>query len=437
MSRPKGSYNAKTGRGRRNKGADKSQHFFLTSPTHPSNTTPRRRSPNAGRLRFQTKQCRSGSKVLEVMKTACRDATADISVFSSAVQRCGYHRWWSTFREVLALQESEGIRSDTVHFSSVQRALASCLRREGKFEVIPERAELALQIGQRMFHEVKDMPSTDHDLNICLSSIFRLCTAAGSREAYQWALQVWEWSKSKAFQKDTTTDSTFLLLSEQMGDFESVDNMLRERAEGEAEWTEWTDNCVVLFGGLLNAAADRCDSARADAIWNWFVLVGAQPNMICYSTYAKAQMLSGFLHKAVDIINEMEDKSVGAMNSVVAVCCLQCLVLIFHASPSASNRQRLQNLLKRGQHIMETDGRGTTTPEWKRLRAVAAHLLKDTEQMHLRDVLVEWKCRNVSVMKAWTNFPAGSDYLPDGSKRLDMQHAVEASRIANAVVPGP
>ena len=136
LMRPEGSYNRKTG----HKRSKKLQQHFLVSPTDPKTSSPERRSPRATELRLRLKKCYSSKLLLDLLQAACDAGSVDISIFSAAVQRCGQSRWWRPLQDVLQMQQKAQTKSDSVHVSSVLTALATCLRREGKFGVVAARA---------------------------------------------------------------------------------------------------------------------------------------------------------------------------------------------------------------------------------------------------------------------------------------------------------
>ena len=403
LSRPETTYSRKTGRGKRSSG------FFLASPTHPKNSTPFRRSPHASGLRDRLKQCHASQRLLDLLHDACMAGSADISVFSAAVQRCGQRHWWGPLQRVLDLQQKQTreIKPDIVHVSSVLHSLATCLRQKGRFAVVPARAQKALEVGRKAFDEGKNVVTTDHDFNILLSSIFKLCYQIGDASSREWALEAWEWSSKQAFEKDGLTWQAYLSLSEHYGDVRLVDKLL---TQGQSEGASWVRDPVAL-GSLLNAAANRCDAARAREIWDTFRLTGLRPNMICYAAYSKAHMLAGIPSKAVDILEEMERENVADMNSKLVVDCGQCLLIMYHSSRSELNQQRLLKFLARGDKIIEADERGNAKNEWRKIKKTANHLLADATALKLHDVLCEWKARTASLMKDWENFDAGTEYL--------------------------
>ena len=341
-----------------------------------------------------------------MLRSSCRSGKVDISILSAAVQRCGQGRWWSTLIDILALQRTHKITSDTVHISAVMCALATCIRREGKFSVIPARSRLALQLGREVFDEGKDGARDALDFNAMLSSAFKLSSAINNTEARKWASELWEWSAmppSQAFTKDAATCGAFLALCERGGEVHLVDKFLQDA-------TSSSVNHVTL-GSLLNAAADRCNAPRANEIWEQCRSTGVRPNLICYAAYAKAHMLAGSLDRSVTIINEMEIQRIATMNSIIAVGYGQCLLVVCHSSTSSTNKRRLQKFLARAEEIMQADERGNTKVEWKRIKDTAGQLLSDARKLRLQDVLIEWKVRTRSVMKDWPNFRANTNYL--------------------------
>ncbi|OLQ15255.1 Mitochondrial coenzyme A transporter SLC25A42 [Symbiodinium microadriaticum] len=321
-----------------------------------------------------------------------------------------YHlHWWGPLQRVLDLQQKQTreIKPDIVHVSSVLHSLATCLRQKGRFAVVPARAQKALEVGRKAFDEGKNVVTTDHDFNILLSSIFKLCYQIGDASSREWALEAWEWSSKQAFEKDGLTWQAYLSLSEHYGDVRLVDKLL---TQGQSEGASWVRDPVAL-GSLLNAAANRCDAARAREIWDTFRLTGLRPNMICYAAYSKAHMLAGIPSKAVDILEEMERENVADMNSKLVVDCGQCLLIMYHSSRSELNQQRLLKFLARGDKIIEADERGNAKNEWRKIKKTANHLLADATALKLHDVLCEWKARTASLMKDWENFDAGTEYL--------------------------
>ncbi|CAE7585649.1 slc25a42 [Symbiodinium sp. CCMP2456] len=401
LMRPETTYSGKTGKSKRSSG------FFLATPTHPKNSTPVRRSPHAAGLRYRLKQCHASRQLLDLLHDACMAGSADISVFSAAVQRCGHKHWWGPLQHVLHLQQTREIKSDIVHVSSVLHSLATCLRQKGRFAVVPARAQKALEVGRKVFDEGKDVVTTDAEFSILLSSTFKLCYQIADARCREWALEAWEWSSNQAFAKDALTWQAYLSLSERYGEVRLVDRLL---TQGQSEGASWTRDPVAL-GGLLNAAANRCDAARARAIWDTFRLTGLRPNMICYAAYSKAHMLAGNPSKAVDIIEEMERKSVADMNSKIVVDCGQCLLIVYHSSPSELTQQRLLKFLARGDKIIGADKRGNAKNEWRKIKKTADQLLSDATALRLHDVLCEWKAQTASVMKDWEDFDADTDYL--------------------------
>ncbi|CAE7920950.1 slc25a42 [Symbiodinium necroappetens] len=403
LLRPEETYNRKTG----HKRSKNPQQYFLTSPTDPKTSSPQRRSPRAAKLRLRLKKCRSSKLLLDLLRAACDAGRVDISIFSAAVQRCGQMRWWRPLQDILQMQHKAQVKLDCVHVSSVLNALATCLRRDGKFEVVPARAQAALKIAHEVIEECKGLVQTESDYNILLTALFKLCSQIASVRSHQWALRIWDWSSATAFEKDSLTWTAFLTLSEQFGDESLVDRYLQE---GLSDGASWTRN-PVLLGGLLNAAANRRRAARADAIWDNFCSAGLRPNMICYGAYSKAHMLAGSPVRAVEIIDNMEMQKVANMNSNIVVDYGQCLLVVCHSSTSPSNRQKLLDFIARGDKIMTKDGRGNTKNEWQKIRGNAGKLLANAKSLQLQDILSEWKARTLSVMKDWENFDANTKYL--------------------------
>ena len=403
LMRPEGSYNRKTG----HKRSKKPQQHFLVSPTDPKTSSPERRSPRATELRLRLKKCYSSKLLLDLLQAACDAGSVDISIFSAAVQRCGQSRWWRPLQDVLQMQQKAQTKSDSVHVSSVLTALATCLRREGKFGVVAARAQAALKVGQEVVEEYQELVTTESDCNILLTAVFKLCSQIADAGSRQWALNIWEWSHAESFEKDDLTWAAFLTLSEQFGDESLVDRHFRNGLSHKASWIE----NPVLLGGLLNAAANRCSAARADAIWDNFCSAELRPNMICYSAYSKAHMMAGSPMRAVEIIDDMEMQKVATMNSNIAVNYGQCLLVVCHSSTSPSNRQKLLDFIARGDKIMAKDGRGNSKNEWQKINENAGKLLANAKSVQLQDLLSEWKARTLSVMKDWENCHADTKYL--------------------------
>ena len=423
LNRPEATYNAKTGRNPGCKELRRSKGFFLLTPTDPKRSTLERRSPHSGKLRFQIKKCASAKQLLSLLHASTQAGGADISMVSAAAQRCGQRRWWDALTDVLSFQQEHQIASDSVHISAVLHALSTCLRRNGEFGVVPDRAQMALKLGQRLVSQGQDKITNAHDFNTLLSSAFKLCAAAGLKVGHKWALELWEWSSGQDFVKNEPTWASFLALAERLGYLQLVDKLLRQ---GRQEGAPWLRNFVAL-GGLLNSAADRCDAARADVIWNKFCAAGTKPNMICYSTYAKAHMLAGTPRRAIDILDEMESSKVAAMNAIIAVHYGQCLLVVCHSTPSATNMKRLKAFLARGDRIVSDERRGNTVAEWKCIKDKSYQLLSGEVTLCLRDVLTEWKTRNSNAMKSWPNFAQGAGYLEGMQKFLGQNARSTAS----------
>jgi len=61
---------------------------------------------------------------------------------------------------------------------------------------------------------------------------------------------------------------------------------------------------------------------------------------------------------------------------------------------------------------MEKDRASTwERKEWEQLKLVVQRLQTTPKTRRLRDILIEWKAKTLSVMKSWPNHHEGTNYL--------------------------
>ena len=378
-----------------------------TDPRRRQNSTGR--SAKAGGIRRRLKECktpRALSKCLEESKEA---NLLDISVITSAVQKCGHCSWWDALLEVLELQDELEFETDTVYQSSCLRALECCLNpwwvdwsRRSHRMVQLARKQKALRIGKQVWQE--RVLVKREDFNCVLTSALKLCSTVGSPEAVDWGQLLWTWADTKHFDKDIVTYSAQAMLLEQSQQKTSVTALMQRML---AESLEPNN---VFFGGLLEKAAERKDWKRADELWDQVRIYGIKPNILQSEAYAKAHFLSGRPAAAL-LIMDMTRVPVRSLPYKSLVNYLQALVIVSHASLGEPDLQRLSSCLDDGAAVIARNSPRTAKDQWRQLAAVAQNLVSEPQKLRLKDVLITHLAKYYSAMKDWENFKAGDTYL--------------------------
>ena len=397
LSRPKDSYRALTGL----KGK---QVLFLNCPSAPGMSPGR--SDAASEMRAKLKLCSNWRRVVELVETAKAEGKLEASVFGAAMQVCGNQGWWEGLVELRRLQRKEHVTLFSVERSIALTALAHCLKLRRKHLVVPERVPIALGMAKQFWIEAE--PATDAlAFNCSLGSALKLATCLDRESAYKWGLEVWSESEQVAFPKNHVTLGAYVCFLEHYQECDKVDALL----EGQDEVFSQAMS-VVLLGSLLNCSASRCDWQRAEALWGRFTKMGIVPNEICHATLAKAYLLAGRPAKGVEVLREVHVSSAGFIMKHFAIAkdYAQALLLTCHASMEPDVIKRTQSFLVQAtEHAPK--GHPCVKHQLLKMKSVLEQLLSKPQYVRLRDVLIEWKAKEQSVMAKWENFPAGSNYF--------------------------
>ena len=399
LSRPKDSYSGLTGR----KGK---QVRFLNSPSAPGMSPGR--SAAASQIRGKLKCCRSWKEVIELVNVAKKEGKLEASVFGAAMQVCGNQGWWEGLVELRQIQRKEGVTLFSVERSIALTALAHCLKFRRKQQVVPERRPVALALAGQFWREVE--PATDAlAFNCSLGSALKLATCLDCLGAYNWGSEVWCEAEKVAFTKNQVTLGAYICFLEQYQECDKVDALLEGQDEGVLQAMG-----VVLLGSLLNCSASRCDWQRAEALWEKFTSKGVVPNEICHAALAKAYLMAGRPAKVFEVLRDIPVSSMGfiAEHFVIAKDYAQALLLTCHATMEAGVIKRTHTFLEQ---TMEhaPNGHQSVKSELGKMKSILEQLPLEPHLVRLRDVLIEWKAKEQSVMAKWENFAAGSNYLED------------------------
>ncbi len=255
-----------------------------------------------------------------------------------------------------------------------------------------QRKKHAVRLGQTVFDERR--PSTTLEFNCLLSASLKLCNLAGTQEAFDWATNLLDWSEGQTFQKTIVTYSTLLIVLEKQGKYDLVEKILRELMAGHRDLKP---NDVVL-GGLLNCAAEKCDSKRADWLWDLLVCqADVRPGYISYHAFAKAQFLAGQPAKAISTMEEIQPSK---RDYRFAINYLQYCVVAFYVNAGCS-QGRLRKALIDHRGLVTKSTPAYVLQLWRRLASVANQLLANPNALKLSDLLVQFNAKELSIMKDW------------------------------------
>ena len=367
------------------------------------------RSPKAGGIRRKLKECNSPKELSKCLEESREANLLDISVITSAVQKCGHCLWWDALLEVLELQDELDFETDTVYQTSCLRALECCLnpwwvRWDKNSHRIAQlaRQNKALHIGQQTWQQRS--PVRNKDFNSALTSALKLCSTVGSQAALDWGENLWAWAEKQRFEKDVGTYSAWAILLEQSQQRDAVAALLQRVLD------EGLQLDSVFFGGLLEKAAERKDWKRADELWDQAVRFGIRSNILQHEAYAKAHFLSGRPAAALRIM-DMTRVPVGSLPYKSLVNYLQALLIVSHASLGESDLQRLSSCLGDGAAVIAQKSPRTAKEQWRQLATVARKLVSEPQTLRLKHTLITHLAKCHSAMKDWDNFQAGEAYL--------------------------
>eukprot|EP00928_Gymnodinium_smaydae_P054588 TRINITY_DN38332_c0_g1_i1.p1 TRINITY_DN38332_c0_g1~~TRINITY_DN38332_c0_g1_i1.p1 ORF type:complete len:455 (-),score=70.09 TRINITY_DN38332_c0_g1_i1:43-1407(-) len=402
----------KTSRGtsvHRSPGAVPSQLKNIDSRVVLMPTDPHRHAERKGRSnatadeRRKLQMSASSEELLRHLNDAIDAKRVDVSVFAVAMQRCGQYYWWEALLEVRRIQKAIGVELNAIGRNICLTALGKCVRGGEGCPVHSERRSSVLSLGKEVWNEVG--PATDADtFQSGLGAALKVCSAAGSREALEWAEDLWAMAAKQHFPYGPVAYSTFALVLEQHGLHERVDALLRASLRG-----TWTVT-VVTLGALVNAAGDRRDWRRAELLWQTLTTgdFAVQANAIAHASRAKVHLLCGRPGNAAAIL---ENAFPGGKGQTLhsADILAQARLLTYHSSLDVEDLYGLQRALSCTRQVM-VDAGWRQAERWKAMERVAKQCERDPSAVGLSDALVNLYART-SVLAKLGDLPAGSRYL--------------------------
>lgn len=344
---------------------------------------------------------KSPEELLHRLRSAIAADDVDGSVFNAACQRCGQGRWWDLLHKVRALRKESGIAFLTLDRNIYLTALSRCVKGEKGFGAVLSRQKAIVALAKRAWADAG--ASDDRYTNIGLNAALRVCVASGDAHAQRWAKELWAGVADK--HKDTISYGSLALVFETCGQPGLVNALLID-ATCEGHWKL----SYVDLGALVNAAGERRDWRRAEALWDNIVVVQhVKPNVIAYVARAKVHLLCGRVGEAAEIIDDMLRQRL-KLNPHAAELHIQALLVVYHSSLDILCYKRLSSALLEGERLVVAKG----SSEQKKFIAQAKHvvgcIVSHPEQVRLPDVLLEWKAKS-SVMVSWDPHVAGSRYI--------------------------
>lgn len=320
------------------------------------------------------------------------------------MQTCGNEGWWKGLLELHRLRREEAVALPPIVRNIALTALTHCLKGRRDQKLVMERVPVALEMAKEYWQEAG--PAGDvRDFNIGLSSALKLAACLDCEAAYKWGLEVWSESHP-CFVKDQISFKAHLAFLEHYRRSDEVDFWMRRSGPFALD--------IVLLGSLLDCAASRRDWQRAEALWEIFMKRQVRPNLMAHNARAKVHLLAGRPRKVLDVYDSAITDFAAAMreNYKLGASYAQALLLLCHSALDPSAMQRLEDFLALALE------RGPSSPKGVRedllkMRQVLKKLLSKPQEVYLRDILVQWRARELSVMAEWENFRAGSRYLDD------------------------
>ena len=388
LNRP--SYNGRTGL--------RNGEFFLASPATPGKWG---RSDGAASFRAGMATCKSWQQVVELVKTAKMEGKLEASVFGAAMQTCGNEGWWKGMLELHRLRKEEAVLLPPIVRNIALTALAHCLKGKRDQKVVLDRVPIALEMAKEYWREAG--VGDARDFNIGVSSALKLATCLDCEAAHQWGMEVWSDSRP-GLVKDQISFNAHLAFLEHYRRSDEVDRWLQHGGRFVLN--------VVLLGSLLDCSASQRDWKRAEALWETFIQRQVRPNLMAYNARAKVHLFAGRPLKVLEVYDHAITDFLEAMkeNYKVGGSYAQALLLLCHSSLNAADMSRLEEFLKLALEKGPSSPKGVREDLLK-MRQVLKKLLSRPREVYLRDVLVQWRARELSVMAEWENFPAGSRYL--------------------------
>ena len=399
LTRPQESFKSPTGR------KQSEQEYFLTLPSKPSKSTVRNPSPQFSRRRAQMTNSKTPAILLRNLYNALHAKEVDGSVIGSAMQVCGYERWWDTFHEVHEVQKINSIGLDGITSTVFLSALSSCLKDTSMSqEEWLRRQKQALKIGKQMWTQMPQ-PTDEEDFHAMLGSAWKLCAAVGPK-ALPWAMELLKWSESQEWSKNIIQFSPFLSLLEQAGQKQKVDKLLRQLHAKQMVNSKVNE---IVLGELINVAGIAYDYERVEHFWVKFQAeFDVKPNVLCYRARCKAHLLSGRPLAALMVMDDMQNAGFDTSAARTAAMHLQSLLIVCHSGLSRSYLKKESRVI---QHDVDLAGVGSVLrKDFEKLIGLANRLLQKPSSVRFRELLVSDHCHQ-GKMNDWPNYKAGSKYL--------------------------
>jgi len=364
---------------------------------------PGRSNANA-KVRRLLQMAKTSGDVLSSLDDAVKAGNIDVSVFGAAMQRCGQGRWWTTLQEVSKIRRESGTESNWVLTTIQISALAKAVRGEHGYGVDTSRQQQLLQLAKS---EWSDQDPSQVS-GIALGAAWNVCAVCAQGPsrilAASWAEELMDLATLQQAQLSVVEWAQYLQVLEATSQTQRVNELIHDlHANG------YKLNSTTL-SALVNINADQRNSVRAQMLWDVFVWrYSVEPAITAYMALAKANLLAGMPACAAVVITDMLSSGV-MVNGHIAHLEIQVHLIMFHSSLSVPDKIHLCNALERGQAHLKK-GSAIQRADSEKFERIAKLLFTKPLSVRFSDVLVEWKCRERSVMKYWHDFEAGSRYL--------------------------
>ncbi|CAJ1381283.1 unnamed protein product [Effrenium voratum] len=381
----------------------RSQSNFIPAPTQEP-------GPKAtAAVRKQLQLSKYPQDLLQHLERAAAEGKLDPTVIGAAMKRCEQGRFWDALLRARSLQKKEKILLGPVQVSIYLTALARCASGE-RGSVQEARRRQVFALAREAFDGSAFDGWDSVTGSIVLNSALHACSISADPDAARWAKDLWETAARHGVQHSNSNYSSLATLWEKLGAADAVDELLALAAQGPPRWRP----SHVTLAALVDAAGERRDWKRAEALWSRLVRLGVAPQLAA-AARAKAHLLCGRVHACTQLA-----AGEGAGGYKLAELEVQALLVAYHSAPEPAMEERLRAALRNGEDCLKRESSHRQLRDWKLLRQAGELLLAGQPQLRLREVLLSYIARR-SVMMEWPNHPAATRYLhPEAPEDLDV-----------------
>jgi len=353
-----------------------------------------RKGPKKGNVEDLT-QWPTEESILDFLNS---QASKNPHTLARALRHCGRQGWWQVLMEANALQQATGFQ-----ISIFASACADALR-TSKGKKARKRDE-AIDFLEEMWRKLDLRKNKVQELQYALSSSLNLCKEVSTPKALSLADELWEWFEEKEVPKNGVLFESYLRLQESQGHFDSVNDLLmRIMVEQDIKANDRT------LVDLLELAAQRRDSKRADDLWHILVdSLDVEPNVFATAALAKAHFMAGRLRYAEELLaSEAQGKT---MSQRLCNEYLQILLILCHAAPTPANFQKASDFIE-SKAIVRRDGGAKN--EWSKMTSLLQQMKTKesalSKPLRLHHILVT-KNSQRSMLMYWTDHEMGAQYV--------------------------